>query len=834
MAFAPFSFTHRVPSRVARAIHRALCGATLIILPGAAAAATATEASAAARGYAIPAGPLSQQLTHFAAQAGVFLVGDAQLTAGKTGPALQGNYRVEEGFGVLLKGSGLQAVKQPNGAWRLQLAASGDEMLVVAGVNRGGVTEGTLSYTTRSMGTATHLNLSPRETPQSVSVVTRQQMNDQNMTSLDDAMQQTTGINVVNQNGYQVKYESRAFTMDNLKEDGVNFSTQSSVMNAYQASSESPDLAIYDRVEILRGASGLTQGSGNPGGTVNLVRKKPTYGFQASGSIGAGSWDNYRSEMDISGPLNDDASLRGRVVGVYQDKQSFVDYIHGERKVLFGSLAYDITPSTTLTGGVSWQKTRSVPDIYGVPFATDRSSLHLPRSTYLGASWNRISFEKINPFIELEHLFDNGWALKSALNYVHLRSDGRYISAWGNGTTGVDPDVGTGRLNNYLRYDNNGEQWGYNLNLNGPFALFGRNHELVLGADYQKENFDNTFGSIRNTSSVDIFNWQPDSLPEPDWSDLASYSSRYNDRYNIYQRGLFATTRLELADDWKLILGGRYSAYSYDYYYNNYRNSATNEHSSLHVRDKFVPYGGLLWDFAEHYTWYLSYADIYKPQSEKDRNNNLLPAITGVNYETGVKGEFFGGDLNTSLALYRIIQSNRAVSEVDSSVCADPSSGCARAEGKVRSQGVEAEIAGKLAEGWQVAAGYTLTNSKYLEASESNKAAGYSPRTPQHMFKLYSSYTLPGALSQWTLGAGLTAQTATATYINRSYGLRQGGYTLFNANVRYQYSKNLSFNLVGNNLTDKVYYRNLNNRHLGGNNYYGDPRNFMLTAKWNF
>lgn len=818
----------RTPVSLAVAIRLLLCGTPLLVAPG-----LVQANSPASRAYAIPAGPLNQQLSQFAAQSGVYLAGDASLATG-SGAALTGNYGVEEGFGILLAGSGLQAVRQPNGSYLLGAVPEGDEMVVLATVDQNGVTEGSGSYTTRNMSTATPLNLSPRETPQSVSVMTRQRMNDQNMTSLDEAMGQTTGVNVVNQNGFQVKYESRAFVMDNIKEDGVNTSTQSSVMNSFQASSESPDMAIYDRVEILRGASGLTQGSGEPGGTVNLVRKKPTYQFQGSGSVSAGSWDNYRGEMDISGPLNDDASLRGRVVGVYQNKQSFVDYLHNERNVLYGVLAYDLTPDTVVTTGLNWQETRSVPDIYGVPFASDKSSLHLPRSTYLGASWNRINFEKINPFVEFEHIFTNDWMLKSALNYTHSRSDGRYISAWGNGTTGVDPAVGTGRLNNNLRYDNKGEQWGYNLSMSGPFALLGRSHELVFGGDYQKENFDNQFGRMANTSTVDIFNWQPNTVAEPDWSNSGLYNSRYNERYNVYQRGLFATTRLELANDWKLILGGRYSAYSYDYYYDNHRKSASSEHSRLHVRDKFVPYAGLLWDFADNYTWYVSYADIYKPQSERDRNNNILPAITGVNYETGVKGEFLNGSLNTSLALFRIIQSNRAFSEADSSVCIDSDSGCYSAEGKVRSQGLELEIAGKLAEGWQIQSGYTLTNSKYLEATESQKAAGFSPRTPKHMFKLYSSYTLPGALNQWTIGAGLTAQTATATYINRAYGLSQGGYTLLNANVNYRYSDNLSFNLVGNNLTDKVYYRNLINRHLGANNFYGDPRNFMLTAKYTF
>lgn len=818
----------RTPKTIAVAIRILLCGAPFLISPGMARADVQTP-----HAYAIPAGSLSAQLNQFAAQSGVYLVGDAALASGKSGAALQGNYGVEDGFRALLAGSGLQAVRQSDNTYILQQAPKSDEMLVIANINQNGMTEGTRSYTTRSMNTATQLNLSPRETPQSVSVVTRQRMDDQNMTTLDEAMSQTTGVNVVNQNSFQVKYESRAFVMDNIKEDGVSLSSQNSVMNASQSSSESPDLAIYDRLEILRGASGLTQGSGEPGGTVNLVRKKPTYDFQASGSISAGSWDNYRSEADISGPLNDDASLRGRFVGVYQDKQSFTDYVGSERKVLFGTLAWDMTPDTTLTTGITWQKTDVVPDLYGVPFGTDKRDLHLSRSTFLGASWNRINFEKINPFAELEHHFDNDWTLKSALNYTRGTSHERYIGIM-NGSSGVDPATGSSQLNNALHYDNKSDQWGYNVSLSGPFELLGRNHELVFGGDYQKENFDSTYIRIPNTSSVDIYNWNPHSVTEPDWSDSGSYDRHYRDQYNIYQRGLFATTRLELADDWKLILGGRYSAYSYDYYYNSLRNSSDKEHGRLHVRDQFVPYGGLLWDFADRYTWYASYAEIYKPQSARDKNNHILPAITGTNYETGVKGEFFDGDLNTSLALFRIIQANRAIAEADSSVCQNPGNGCSLAEGKVRSQGVEMEVSGKLAEGWQLTTGYTLTNSKYLEASDNEKAAQFSPRTPKHMFKLYSSYNLPGELTQWTVGAGLTAQTGTATYPNRAFGLSQGGYTLVNANITYQYSKNLSFNLVGNNLTDKVYYKNLNNRHRSGNNYYGDPRNFMLTAKYTF
>ncbi len=350
--------------------------------------------------------------------------------------------------------------------------------------------------------------------------------------------------------------------MDNLQEDGISSSFQNSIagMGFAEASTESPDLAIYDHLEVLRGASGLTQGSGEPGGSVNMVRKRPTYDFRASASAGAGSWDNYRSEVDISGPLNDDASLRGRAVGVLQKRDSFTDYVHSDRQVLFGTLAYDLTPQSTLTTGISWQKTDTVPDLYGVPMSTNYSSLGLPRATFLGASWNHITFEKTNAYAEFEHNFDNEWVAKSSLNYTTASAQGKFIGIYGNGTQGVD-DSGSARLNNYLQRPNRSSQYGVNLNLSGPFEFLNRDHQLVFGGDYQKENFNNLFGSLSNTREVNIYSWDPESLSEPDWD----YTRRY--QYNVYQRGIYATTRLSLTDDWKLILGSRYSSFTYDAYF---------------------------------------------------------------------------------------------------------------------------------------------------------------------------------------------------------------------------------------------------------------------------
>ncbi|MCS3433475.1 TonB-dependent siderophore receptor [Klebsiella sp. BIGb0407] len=808
----PYRF-HRTP--VAAFMRIILCVPAFSLTASLMSPVYAAQVTESTHTFAIPAASLAAQLNQFAAQSGIFLASDARLTAGKSGPALKGSYLIADGFSRLLSGHGLMAEQQSDGSYSLKKIPEGDEMVVTAKVNHGSMTEDTDSYTTRNMAAATRLNLSPRETPQSVSVVTRQRMDDQNMTTLDDAMRQVTGVNVIKESSYQTRYQSRGFTMDNIQEDGISSSFQNSVagMGSSEASAESPDLAIYDHVEILRGASGLTQGSGEPGGTVNMVRKRPTYDFRSSISAGIGSWDNYRSEADVSGPLNDDASLRGRFVGVLQTKNSFTDYVNSDRQVLFGTLAYDFTPQTTVTTGISWQKTNTVPDLYGVPMSTDYSSLNLPRSTFLGASWNNITFEKTNAFAELEHSFDNDWVAKSSVNYISASAQGKFIGIFGNGTQGVD-DSGNAKLNNVLQRHNRSTQFGLNMNLSGPFELLNRDHELVLGADYQKENFSNLFGSVSNTSVVNINSWDPESLNEPTWD----YTRRY--QYDIYQRGVYATTRLKLADDWTAILGSRYSNFTYDSYFTNLTTGNITGHSNYKVKGKAMPYGGLLWDFAEDYTWYLSYAEIYKPQSSKDANGNFLPPVTGSNYETGIKGEFFDGALNASVALFRIIQENNALSGID---CDE----CYIADGRVQSQGLEAEISGQLAEGWQVYAGYTLNNSKYLEASTTQKGTNYSKHTPQHLFRLYNSYRLPGEWNKWSFGAGLTAQTDTTT----NYSVSQGGYTLFNANIGYQYSKQISLSLNGNNLTDKEYYIGVANRHRGGNNFYGDPRNVMFNVK---
>ena len=226
------------------------------------------------------------------------------------------------------------------------------EVQVVSDLSK---TEGTGSYTADRMNTATGLGLSIKETPQSVSVLSNQLIKDLNLKDVNSALQYAPGIAVRNDSG-RLRINSRGFDVDNIQEDGIASSVSSSVQGPLGYSKEFTDLEFYDRVEVLRGAAGLTQSNGEPGGTVNLVRKRPTSEFAFNTSLNLGSWDNYRGTFDISNSLNESGSVRGRLIGVLSKNGTYKHYCNGWRGALGGIFEFDLTDKTLLTAGAYMTK----------------------------------------------------------------------------------------------------------------------------------------------------------------------------------------------------------------------------------------------------------------------------------------------------------------------------------------------------------------------------------------------------------------------------------------------------------------------------------------------
>ncbi|WP_282397322.1 TonB-dependent siderophore receptor [Pseudomonas sp. PS01298] len=775
------------------------------------------------RHYDLAGGPLDDSLNRFAQVAGISLPFDPALVQGKRAPALRGDYGVHEGLNRLLVDSGLAAIRTASGNYLLVARTRDSDALelgatTISGLSLGAATENSGSYTTGVMQTATKLPLSLRETPQSVTVITRQRMDDQAMRSLDDVVQATPGLRMSAARPANSEFFARGFPITNIMFDGLP-----TTYNADWVATA--DLAPYDRVEVVRGATGMMQGAGNPSAAINMVRKRPTKEFQASITGSAGSWDNYRSELDVSGPVTDSGSVRGRFVGAYHDKDSYQDYAGRERGVFYGVTEFDLTDSTTLTVGASDQNDNNNINWGGLPVNPNGSHMGFSRSKSFGYSWSHQDIDNKTLFVELDQRFDNDWRLHAGAskNWSDFKLVGAVLER-NNDTTYRQRVFNQGR-----DYD----QSTYDFFASGPFALMGRQHELVVGASKRQLKTE-AVGGTTFINNIDINHFNPNT-PRPFVPDIYSINDK------VDQEGLYVTTRWNLADPLKVILGARLDWYDSTSIYNEtndqyYTSGKTKE--TRHV----TRYAGFIYDLDDNHSFYASYTDIFQPQSEKNSDGAGIKPITGENYEVGIKGEYFGGALNASASLFQIDQLNRAAEVADASTCRVipvGAYGCYEAAGKVRSQGIELEINGALTPNWQVGAGYTFAQAKYKKDADSSKEGTlFDTDVPRHMFKASTTYHLQGDLNKLRVGANVYSQSSTfnkGRNVFGNYHIEQEAYALVGLMAGYQVSKHLDTQLNINNVFDKKYYQGIaSNSTWSPYDVYGDPRNFTVTAKYTF
>lgn len=770
--------------------------------------------------FSVNPGPLDQALGQFGRQAAIALSTNASLTAGKTSPGLKGQYSVAEGLAHILAGSGYSAVQQANDAYLLVPQVAGALELGATSINAsalGSTTENTGSYATGAMQTATKLSMSQRETPQAVTVITRQRMDDQDMRNLDDVVQATPGLRMAAARPANSEYFSRGFPITNLMFDGLPTTYNADWVAA-------ADMAPYDRVEIVRGATGLMQGAGNPSAAINMVRKRPTHDFQGSISAGAGSWDNYRSELDLSGPLNDSGSLRGRFVGAYQDKDGFQDYAGRERGVFYGISEFDLNDSTTLTVGASDQNDNNNINWGGLPVNPDGSHVNFSRSKTFGYTWSHQDIDNKTVFAELDHRFANDWRghVSASKNWSDFKLTGAVLEHYATYQQRV--------FNQKRNYD----QSTYDAYVSGPFNLFDRQHELVVGASKRQLKTSGKGGNMF-IPVADIINFDPHSVPKPYVPDS------YNLSENIDQEGLYVTTRWSISDPLKVILGARLDWYDTTSIYDQL-NDDYYTNSNYKVTRNLTRYAGVIYELDANHSVYASYTDIFMPQSEVANDNSVIKPIVGKNYEIGIKGEYFNGALNASAAIFQIDQENRAALLDNQSQCARSDDGvyCYEAAGKVRSQGIDLELIGALTPDWQIGAGYTFAQAKYRKDADHNKEGRlFDTDVPRHLFKLNTVYTLPGELNQWRVGANLYSQSSIFNKGSNStfgqYHIEQRTYALVGLMAGYKVNQHLDTRLNINNLFDKKYYQGIaSNSTWSPYDVYGDPRNFSITAKYSF
>lgn len=757
--------------------------------------------------YNIAAKPLGQALGDWALQTGMQLIVQPSLVSGKSAPALSGRLTPQQALHRLLDGSGLAARVDGSAVIIQEAAAAGSTDKLMPGVTvsaegeRDGRTEGTHSYTASGPGaTATGLALTLRETPQSVTVMTRQRMDDFNLRTLTEVLEQTPGLTIDHQgdaNNFQVRGTAVNRQVDGVRQISGGWQTDSQKLYSQD------DMVEIDHVEVLKGSSGLVNGDGAYGGTVNLVRKRATRQFQGSASAGAGSWNNYRADVDLSGPLNAAGTVRGRIVAAAADGKGFRDYVKHNNQTLFGTVEVDLAPDTLLTAGLTYRQR----EYHGAgdtamiqAYAANGQFLGLkPRSFNVGAPWSGYEQKSTTIFSTLEHRFANGWQARLTLSDDKVEIPHGAMGIW---WTVLPQAVDVAWNRDYANRNRTAA-----FNLSGSFELFGRTHELLMGADAARFHSDAYSGSRRLTTLGLDYDDGGGAIVRPDMATLPLTNHSY---FSSKRRSVFATGRFSLADPVKLVTGVRVTDYS-KVDITPYASSNNN----LKEDGVVTPYAGLVVDVHRNVSLYGSYARIFSAQSAKDAQGHTLAPEEGLTYEAGAKGEFFDKRLNVGLARFWMNTDNTAQATGQSDA---DGQAIYRAVSGVSRRGYELEMSGELVPGWQAQGSYVVNSSNLNDASN----------TPKTQFKLASTYRLQQGVRGLTVGAATRWQSTTSARL-----LEQPAFWLVDLMARYQITPQLSISANVSNVFDKSYFSGM--RDFGRVQYnWGTPRSVSLGLRYQF
>lgn len=702
------------------------------------------------------------------------------------------------------------------------------------------VTGQSVGYQTGDTNTATKLPLSLRETPQSVTVFTRERIEDFNLITIAEVLEQAPGVSVQSYDSNRTRFQARGFTITNFQLDGVpsNFNVGAS------GNSVMSDTSIFERIEIVRGAAGLVSGNGDPSATINLVRKRPTADLSANVSLNYGSWNYIRAEADVGGPIVANGRVRARIVTAYTNRDSHVDFQNDTSPSVYGVIEADITDTTRLRAGADYLRTDSQGGSWSaVPlFFSDGTPTDLPRSYSAAAYWNRWERDNVNVFAVVEQEIGD-WVARVAYNKRWTDTEslllaGSNSSFFPNRQTGLGLNV----VNTYsISHTREDSLDGY---LTGKVMLFGREHEIVLGANHYERELENVatslavayglpsfrVGTTTYTAFPSIYSWDG-FVPRPVGTDRGFPSSVDNTR----QTGAYGAVRLNPADGLKLILGGRYTdTKTVTDSFNTTNNPGALTRTTIVADNRFTPYAGIVVDLTSTISAFASYAQLFTPQSQRDADNQQLAPLTGTNYEFGLKGEFFDDRLYASLNGFRMQQDNVAQLLVGAPPLPDGSTPYQAVSG-IETWGGELEIAGSITPAWRIAGGYTYARSKTADGDR------FSSDTPLHMVKLNTTFTL-GAL---TLGGGGTWQSriyrampiptgaflANGLPVTATGNAVQGSYVLVDLLARFDLSPNVSIGANVSNVFDKKYYRNVGFFNAG---FYGQPRRVLGNLRWRF
>lgn len=778
-------------------------------------------ADAQARAYAIPAGALDQALNRFAREAGILLSADGQLTAGKRSPGLEGRYGVEDGLARLLAGTGLVTVATGD-AYVLQAGAA-DAAFQLPATTIGGTAydtslggaSGLIAERTMS---ATKTDTALMDTPQSISVVTRKQLDDQKPQSIGQALRYTAGVNG-EANGVDTRKDTisiRGFdatTGGGIYRDGLrqySFSNQSRMIG---------EVYGLERVEVLRGPASVLFGQGGPGGIVNIVSKRPTDVPLHEVVAEVGSYDRKQLAADLGGPLDDDGVYSYRLTGLFRESDTQIDYAKDDRQYIAPAFSWRPSEDTSLTLLTSFQKDRNVLGYYALPrIGTLKPSSHgrLPTDRFVGdPDFDKYDAEYWSVGYQFEHHLDAIWTFRQNARYIRSDQEQRTIYQYG-----LDDDQRTAGRFGYL-----GSETLKNAMLDNQLQAtweHGRfRHTTLAGIDVQHARSDQ-LGGGNVVSPLDLY----DPVYHQDYSDLDAFYD-INQQQKLDQVGLYLSEQLTFDEKWIVNLGGRqdWSRSSTD----NYEDDTSPD---LHQRDHaFTWRSGVMYRADNGLAPYASYSESFFPNiTATARDGSAFEPETGRQYELGIKFQPPGSEAFVTLSAFDLTRQNV--------LTPDPANNrFSVATGEVRSRGLELEGKAKPTEALELIANVSHADLEITRSTRAGEEGNRPANTPETLASLWSQYTLQGGpLAGLGIGAGV--RYVGAGYTDTANDEHVPRYTLYDATLSYDLA-HLDASLAGlklavnaSNLTDERYVSQCG--YTGDSCKYGYRRNLTgsVTYAW--
>lgn len=648
--------------------------------------------------------------------------------------------------------------------------------------------------------TATKLDLSVFETPQSVTVISNALIKDFALDNINDVLMFAPGVSVESVETDRTYYTARGFDIVNFQYDGVGLPFFYGVTQGQQ------DTAIYERVEIVKGAAGLITGLANPSATINYIRKRPTDDLQASISLTAGEWNKARVDADVSGSIS--SNIRGRVVAVKDESDSYLDRYSDDSSVIYSIFDIELAEGSLLTLGHSYNKSEANGNLWGaLPlYYTDGTQTDYPVSTSTSADWNYWDVERSQTFVEFSQQLGDSWEIKALYNDNEKEQDSELLYVYGT----PDRETEVGLFGWASAYDNREEQSIADVYLSGSFSLGGREHKLVVGiSDATLDTWAQSSYDYTNGFPVLDGNWALSLTPRPSLTTSDPTSDKSKVRQEI--SSAYFAARFSPTDDFSLLLGAR----NVDIDQHGYNYGAPSNTQA----DDTVPYAGITYNITDTVMAYASFSEVFVQQTWVDANRRPLGATEGDNTEAGLKYEFNDGQATATLAMFKSTHNN-----LGEFVRRHPTAGFAIYDGRdYESQGYELEVFGEVSDGLNMSFGYMDVDV------EDEKGETTRTHIPTKQIKLATAYQFQN-LPDLKIGGSIKWQDEIFTDPIPNVRVTQEDYTLIDLFVRYQLNSNFSVALNAYNVTDEKYLNSL----YWNQAFYGKPKHAQASLTWNY